>query len=291
MGHKVMYGLIGILGVIGLCVGTTTAYGESLRVNPEWLNKNLDNRDLIIIDSRSRDDYDVEHISGAVSLSHELTYQQKQKGGNIVEPDVMQGILQKLGVGNNKKIVVYDNGEMFDASRVFWALEVYGLQDVKVLNSGYQLWTAKKYPVSSNSPRITPSNYVPSIDYRKIASKFATQLATTSPGKVIVDARSVNAYRGAESTAKRFGHIPSAINIPVSINLMKVSGVPSLRSQNELADVYSKLPKDKKVILYCEIGRVSSTNYLILRELGYDVANYDASWREWGNDFNLPIEK
>jgi len=286
-----MYKPVNLFTIFFMFLFVSQAYAESLRVSPEWLNKNLHNKDLIIIDTRTENDYEVEHIAGAISFSHELTYQQKQRGGNIVEPDVMQKILQQRGIDNTKKIVVYDGGEMFDASRVFWALEVYGIKDVKVLTPGYQYWTTKRYAVSSEIPRPEPGNYVPSIDHRKIASKFATQLATNSPGKVIIDARSLKAYTGKESTAKRFGHIPSAISIPVSVNLMKVDGVPSLRSQKELADVYAHLPKDKKVILYCEVGRVSSTNYLILRELGYDVANYDASWREWGNDLNLPIEK
>lgn len=286
-----MYKFISTLGFIVVYLYTAQVFAETLRVDPEWLKQNLHNKDVIIIDSRSENDYEIEHIVGAISLSHELSYQQKQRGGNIVEPDEMQKILQERGIDNGKKVVVYDGGEMFDASRVFWALEVYGIRDVKVLNPGYQYWTAKQYPVNVDIPKVQPSHYVASIDHRKIASKFVTQLATKSPGKVIVDARSTNAYSGKESTAKRFGHIPTAISIPVSINLMKINGVPSLRSQNELKEVYAALPKDKKVILYCEIGRVSSTNYLILRELGYDVANYDASWREWGNDLNLPIEK
>ena len=286
-----MLNKISVLGLITTCLFLSSVHAESLRVSPEWLKENLQNKDLIIIDSRAENDYDVEHIAGAISLSHELTYQQKQQGGNIVEPDVMQKILQQRGIDNNKSIVVYDGGEMFDASRVFWALEVYGIKDVKVLTPGYQYWTDKGYAISAETPVLVPGDYVPSVDHRKIASKFATQLATNSPGKVIVDARSLRAYNGDESTARRFGHIPSAISIPVSVNLMKVDGVPSLRSQKELADVYANLPRDKKVILYCEVGRVSSTNYLILRELGYDVANYDASWREWGNDLNLPIEK
>lgn len=286
-----MYKIFKLPGIIIISFYISQISAESLRVDPAWLMQNLNNKDVVIVDSRSVNDYEIEHIVGAISLSHELTYQQKQQAGNIVEPDVMQKILQQRGIDNSKKVVVYDGGEMFDASRVFWALEVYGIKDVKVLNPGYEYWTVKEYPVNSLVPRNDTSKYVPSIDHRKIASKFATQLATNSPGKVIVDARSINAYSGKESTAKRFGHIPSAISIPVTVNLTQIAGLPSLRSRQELADVYASLPKDKKVILYCEIGRVSSTNYLILRELGYDVANYDASWREWGNDLNLPIEK
>jgi len=31
--------------------------------------------------------------------------------------------------------------------------------------------------------------------------------------------------------------------------------------------------------------------YLALRLLGYDVTNYDRSWREWRSDDDLPVEK
>ena len=47
--------------------------------------------------------------------------------------------------------------------------------------------------------------------------------------------------------------------------------------------------KNKKIISYCDIGKISSSNYFALRQLGYEVANYDASWKEWGNDLELPI--
>lgn len=274
-----------------LLLPVTILHAESLRVSPQWLKQHLGDKDLVIIDARTANDYDIEHIQGALNLSHELTYQQKRSSGNIVEPDVMQKLLRQRGINDDNRIIVYDSGEMFDASRVFWAMEVYGLKHVKVLNSGYAQWTRLGYPVSADVPKVEPSQYVAQIDHRRIASKFITQLATANPNQQVVDARSLKAYEGKESTAKRFGHIPTAISIPVSLNLKKVNGVPSLRSEKVLSKVYAKIPKNEKVILYCEIGRVSSTNYLILRELGYDVANYDASWREWGNDLNLPIEK
>ena len=62
-----------------------------------------------------------------------------------------------------------------------------------------------------------------------------------------------------------------------------------LKSRQELSELYKDLPKDKKIITYCSVGLASSLEYLVLRELGYDVANYDASWKEWGNDASLPI--
>jgi thiosulfate/3-mercaptopyruvate sulfurtransferase len=147
------------------------------------------------------------------------------------------------------------------------------------------------YLVSGEKPEVVPSQFVPTVDHRRIASKFATRLASLNPRQVVIDARPSQAYRGETSTAKRFGHIPTAISIPVHDNVREENGELLLRKTGELRQLYAGLPKDGKIILYCEIGRVSSTNYLALRELGYDVANYDASWREWGNDFSLPVEK
>jgi thiosulfate/3-mercaptopyruvate sulfurtransferase len=188
-------------------------------------------------------------------------------------------------------VVVYDDGKLIDASRVFWALEVYGLKQVRVLERGFSGWLRQDYPVSAETPAVTPSQFVPTVDHRRIASKFATRLASLNPRQVVVDARPGKAYRGETSTAKRYGHIPTAISIPVHDNVREENGELLLRDTKELQQLYADLPRDGKVILYCEIGRVSSTNYLALRELGYDVANYDASWKEWGNDFSLPIEK
>ena len=279
-----------IIFAVALFLPLQIVNAESLRVTPEWLKSHLQDKNLVILDTRPLTDYEADHISGALSFPDALTYQQKTNGGKIVEPDVMQGLLRERGINNNNTIIVYDAGQIIDAARVFWALEVYGL-NVKILTSGYDYWIKNNYPISKTSPTVSPSKYVPKINHHRIASKFTTQLATKNSQQIVVDARGPDAYNGKKSSAKRFGHIPTAINIPVSRNIKKVNGIKTLRSLKELKEVYSELPKDNKIVLYCEIARISSTNYFSLRELGYNPSNYDASWREWGNDLSLPIEK
>lgn len=266
------------------------AQAESLRVSKEWLNDHLQDKNLVILDARAVSDYEIDHISGALSFPDALTYQQKSKGGNIVEPDVMQSLLQQRGIDKNNLVVVYDGGQIVDSARLFWALEVYGL-NVRILSPGFDDWLKSGFPVSSTVPQVKPSQYVASINHHRIASKFSTQLATKNPNQVVMDARDADSYNGKKSSAKRFGHIPTAVNIPASHNVKVDEGVTALRDIGELKNIYSSLPKDGKIVIYCEIGRVSAANYFVLRELGYDVSNYDSSWREWGNDFSLPIEK
>ncbi len=267
------------------------AFSSPLRISPEELNKTLNSSSFIILDVRSLKDYKKGHIPGALNFPIDLTYQNKQLNGKISAPQTMQNLFRTLGLNVNTPVVVYDNGELADAARLFWVLEVYGLKQVRVLDHGYDQWLRLHYPDSIKIPQVKPSNYIATVNNKHLASKFTTLLATRNTNQIIIDARPKAAYTGKTSTARRFGHIPTAINVPSAHNISYTNGIAGFKQLNELGNLYRNIKKDKKVIIYCAVGRVSATNYLALRELGYDVSNYDASWKEWGNDFKLPIEK
>ncbi len=264
------------------------AHAESLRVSIEDFSKNLSM--YKIVDVRDSGLFLQGHIKGAVNLPIALTYENKSQNGKIVEPNKMQSILRDLGLDINDNVVVYDNGSFFDAARLFWTLEVYGFKNVKLLNGGFDEWDSLDLPTSTTPIKTTKSNYIASINNKRLATKFATQIASKSPTQTVIDARGIDAYEGKVSSAQRFGHIPTAQHIPAAHNLATKSGKAKLKSIAELEETYKNVSKKQKVVLYCAVGRISSTNYFAMRELGYDVANYDASWKEWGNDFNLPID-
>lgn len=270
---------------------STNLYAESLRISPEELNQQLNNKQLIILDARTKNDYDVGHIKNAINFPVDITYANKKTNGQIQQPRQMQKYLRLAGISTDSKVIIYDGGQLVDAARAFWALEVYGLNNVKVLDRGFNYWISKNFPISQITPVIKASKYVSTINHQRLSSKFATQLAINNKNKIVIDARSLPAYKGETSVAKRFGHIPSAINVPFGHNINHDSEFSTIKPIQELKKIYSDIPLGKKVIIYCKIGRVSSTNYFALRELGHDVSNYDASWREWGNDEALPIEK
>jgi len=271
-----------ILGIISI---NLTA--KSLRIESNDLENNLKN--YKILDTRSDELYQKGHIKGALNFPIDLTYENKQKNGKLTNPIKMQNIIRKLGLTLDSKIVIYDNGSFFDATRLFWALEVYGFTDVKILNTGYEHWDFLDYKTSTTNTQVTASNYIAQINSKRLATKFTTQIATKNPNQIIIDARPKKAYLGKVSSAVRFGHIPKAQNFPASHNINYDKDNAELQNIDTLKNLYKDVDKSKKVVIYCAIGRIAATNYFALRELDYDVANYDASWREWGNDTSLPI--
>jgi len=262
---------------------STTLFSSTLRVEPEVLTKNITS--YTILDTRTIQDYKNGHIKGALSFPVGLTYEHIKTDGKLTSPIKMQTIIQNLGLDIDTPVVIYDDGTFFDASRLFWSLEVYGFKNVKLLNTGYNTWESSLYQTSTTTPTVEKSNYIAQVNNNYLATKFSTQIATRNPNQIIIDARADKAYLGHESSAKRFGHIPKALNYPASHNISN----EKLKTIDHLKEVYSNVDKSKKVILYCAVGRIAATNYFALRELDYDVANYDASWKEWGNDTNLPI--
>ena len=55
----------------------------------------------------------------------------------IINPSTIQKILRAIGLDIYDNIVIYDEGNFFNAARVFWTLEVYGFKNVKLLNAWF----------------------------------------------------------------------------------------------------------------------------------------------------------
>jgi len=276
-----------ILFILSLLLNLTILQASSLRVEADTLQNNLSK--YKILDTRDENIYSRGHILHALNFPVSLTYEDKTINGKLTSPLKMQKIIQNLGLNTKDTLVVYDDGSFFDASRLFWTLEVYGFSNVKLLNAGYKQWSAKDFSTSTETSIVQKSDYISIVNNKRLATKFTTQIATKNPSHVIVDARGLNAYLGKESAAKRFGHIPKAISIPATHNINYNKELTELKGDKALKELYKEININQKVIIYCAIGKIASTNYFAMRELGYDVSNYDASWREWGNDFALPI--
>ncbi len=258
-----------------------------LLVSLDWLYRNLDDPDLVIVDVRNAKSYRRGHIRHAVNLPVFQVFFDK----NLMLPkiDTLKQAFENAGISNHSKVVMYGGDQLIWAARGVWVGKLIGLERVGLLSVGYGNWPDGHIPVSTRPFYPPKGHFIPRIDNTIIETKLSTYLALGK--KTIIDGRPPEYYRGEKSHAKRAGHIPGALNYPGSLNYIQKVRHASLKSLKELEQIYHDLPKNRPIILYCEDGADAALNFLVLKRLGYRVSVYEGSWLEWGNDPSLPIKK
>ncbi|MCG9969097.1 sulfurtransferase [Pelotomaculum terephthalicicum JT] len=237
--------------------------------------------EILVFDARGRtfriyqQTYLQSHIPGALPILYSNYYNQAYPG-RMAFPLEFQSMLGKSGVSNNTSIVLY-GGDGLEA-RLYWAIKMYGYDDVKILDGGLDKWKESGGDTSNVISKGSPVEFKFDLTNSKAESMLATlkdvKAAVSGNDYFIVDARSDAEY------AK--GHIPGSMNIPSTLLFnkdMTFKPSPQLRELFES----KKITQDKTVIVYSNVGVRSSLVWFALSELlGYpNVKNYDGSYNEW----------
>lgn len=262
----------------------------------DWLNKNLKNKDILIIDARSEDDYNKGHIPGAINVAWQSFCKMEGKAGDkdwgtLLDKDQLSKIYSDLGIDKNKKVIVYaqKNGWGEDG-RLAWMFKETGV-DVRMLNGGMDLWKSNGEEISKEKVDPKKSEYV--IKELKNDINIDTKTLKEKMNDVkIIDTREKDEYDGANKFGEaRGGHIPKSINIPFN-EVYNEDG--TIKSKADLEKLFKDegINKDDEIVTYCTSGIRSGHMALILKSIGYDnVKNYDASYYEWAGDKTNPVEK
>ena len=253
----------------------------------EWLGTHIDNEKVVILDIRDHDAYSAGHIKNAVNIPGLKNLFDKDTW-KMPKLDFLQELFSNAGINKNSLVVIYDNGQFFWAARAYWILEVLGHKNVGLLKYAYGNYVTTHLPISKTSTKVTKKEFIPRVDSDEIETKLSTLLAINN--KTIIDGRKSDSYSGKESIAKRYGHIPTAKNYACTNNFSVTQDGSKMKDFSELKKLYKDIPKDKEIILYCDGGAEAALNYIILNELGFKASVYDGSWKEWGNDENVPVE-
>ena len=260
----------------------------------------LEDKDWLILDCRfnladtgyGHAEYQKEHISNAhyLHLDNDLSSPITPGSGRHPLPivDKLEKKLQEIGLRSQSQVVVYDDCGGAMAARAWWLLRWMGHNTVAVLDGGFSAWKERAHPLSN---KMKPNNRGDFI--AKVNNDFVitTEYIINHPAAIkIVDARSSERFCGRiEPIDPVSGHIPNAINRPLTDNLESGCFKSPVLLKQEWEKLLSGITSSQ-VVHMCGSGVTACHNLLAMEMAGLKGSRlYAGSWSEWISDKNRPI--
>ncbi|MGB4221294.1 MAG: rhodanese-like domain-containing protein, partial [Smithellaceae bacterium] len=138
---------LAVLFLLPLAATTPAQAARSIDpvVSTDWLQKNLDNKDLVIVDLRKLEEYKEGHIPGSINVFYGSWAVKKGALLNeLPEADDLEDVISEAGIDENSLVVLVDKVEkvpdQFGMTRVAWTLKYAGVTNVAVLSGGLTQW-------------------------------------------------------------------------------------------------------------------------------------------------------
>ncbi len=297
---RVLALLLVVMSSLFAVLGTSAQDAETgVLVTADWLEENLDNPQVRVIEvSVNPGLYERGHIAGAVNFVWHTDFVDTLQR-DIVSAERFQELTQAAGINQDTTVVLYGDNNNWFAAWGAWIFNVYGFEDVRLLDGGRVKWEADGRPLAVDIATYEPGNITVTAsndELRALKDEVLSIVEGETPG-TLIDIRGPAEYNGeifapegVQELAVRAGHIPGAVNVPWGQNV-KEDG--TFKSVEDLRALYAGVGVDGStpIVTYCRIGERAALTWFVLNQvLGYDVSLYDGSWTEWGNSVGVPVE-
>lgn len=267
-----------------------TQYKSDKLVSAEAAKKMIEeDKNVIVIDVRPGAKFLMGNVEGSYNIWRpDMEPKDKRYGevtGMRASREEMEAELNKMGVTKDSTLVLI--GDNLDEYRLWWILDLYGMENVKIVDGGYSALkdagVKTKFGAQADERKGNfqfPNN--PDKDTLAIIGDVET--AINNPADVILDTRARDEFTGKDLKKGAFvkGRIPGSVWVEWS---QALNNDKTMKSYDELLDLYNKqgVTPDKEILPYCQSAVRSAHTTFVLKELlGYpSVKNYDGSWIEW----------
>lgn len=269
-------------------------------VSTDWVSQNHQNPKVRILEvSVEPGVFERGHIPGAQNVRWHTDLVDPVKR-DLVSRENFEKLLSRLGIEEDSTVLLYGDNNNWFAAWGAWVFHLYGHEDVRLIDGGRNKWQAERRPLSSAPAQVRPTDYKVTKVNEHLRAFLPEVLAAAKKEKdiALIDIRSTDEYSGKviapagiQELAIRAGHVPGAVNVPWGAVVNPEDG--TFKSAEELRELYAAKGVDgsRPVITYCRIGERSSHTWFALTQiLGYEAANYDGSWTEYGNAVGVPID-
>jgi len=233
----------------------------------------------VILDARSKADWEAGHIRGAIPFSWD-SYTRTDALGvaySSFPPSELAVALAGLGIDERTPIVVYGDADKSWGSEGYgvWLLSWLGHKaSIRLLNGGIQAWRAQHLPLVKGVEKpaarkaryqvnLKPQFFVSTEEVQKVRGSFA-----------LVDVRS-----GFEWFK---GRIPGAVHIPWEDFYVGKDHRPLPAAELKTLLARHGVDPSRPVVYYCLGGVRSAYAWTVHQLAGLpDARNYKGSWAAW----------
>ncbi|NKI33034.1 sulfurtransferase [Croceivirga thetidis] len=270
-------------------------------VSTDWLNQNLDNPDLIILDAsiaasasgKAFETFD-QTIPNARRFDIKNVFSDATSAfpNTVPKPEDFERDCQKLGINQNSKIVVFDTNGVYSSPRAWWLFKVMGHNEVAVLDGGLPNWIDEGHPtVKNHLTEFYEGDFKAQYDENQVVTFEQVGANVKHPDFLVVDARSEGRFKGTAPEPRKHlqsGKIEHSVNIP----FQDVLTDGKFKSTEELNAIFQeKCEGEQNLVFSCGSG-LTACIVMLASRLGHgpSIKIYDGSWTEWAerNELTLP---
>lgn len=296
----------------------------SYLVAPDWLEANLDDPSVVVLDVTAKLSSSLENDAGAalwadahIPGSH--FFDVPAAKGVLSDPDAdlpwtwpsadrFEATMATFGIGADSRVILtartpragIDSGTMW-CTRAWWTMHHFGV-DCAILQGGIERWQAEGRALTADqTPAPTPpaAPFVTADGWERARATSADVLAALEASAAgtrracVVDALPEASFDGSPDApvyGPRRGHITGAVNVPFRrmVDAETCGFVDADRMRAVLAE--DGLLDAPEVITYCGGAIAATVDAFCLALLGNDnVSVYDGSLMEWAADADLPM--
>lgn len=187
--------------------------GSGQLVSVQWLARNMQRDDVLIIDASPAKLHAAGHIPGAVNVDI-FSF-----GGREIAVAEMERRIQSWDISPGNKVVLHDQGGSYLATSLFFDLYYHGFpaEAVSVLDGGFAKWQAAGGAITTDpTPAPKPGTFRVAKLREDVRVRLPEFLVTSGDpaNNALVEALEPGQHFGGARFFDRAGHISNAIMMP-----------------------------------------------------------------------------
>ena len=222
--------------------------------------KSVSSSDLVM-DVSNGNSYASSHIKDAIHIPSKDFLNSE---GDLKTDEELSKVLGNAGVSRDDSIVLYGSKESSgEAEFAFLVLRYLGQKDVLLLDGSLADWKA------AGLPEGTSENILPGTEYgQMVKPEVIAEYQYVKSGQAqIIDVRPFVEFGK--------GRIPGSIALDPS-NVIKGD---KIKNSDDLSAIFSRLDKDKPIVVYSDDYSRSALVWYALQLMGYEASIY--TWEDW----------